>query len=98
MRTNRLLGAGLVSLGGLVIVCAVLGPLVLVVVHFRTSVSGLNQIRGGDLAALALVVVVPACLTTTQACPRPYAPPRDPGPSAQTAEPPCRGVSRMGEI
>ena len=53
MRTNRLLGSGLVSLGGLVIVYAVLGPLVLVVIHFRTAVSGLNQIRGGDLAALS---------------------------------------------
>jgi len=61
MRTNRLLGAGLVSLGGLVVVYAVLGPLVLDVIHFRTSVSGLNQIRGGDLAAL--VVVVPVCMT-----------------------------------
>lgn len=53
MRTNRLLGSGLVSLGGLVIVYAVLGPLVLVVIRFRTAVSGLNQIRGGDLAALS---------------------------------------------
>jgi len=60
MRTNRLLGAGLFSLGGLVIVYAVLGPLVLDVIHFRTTASGLNQIRGGDLAAL--VVVVPICM------------------------------------
>jgi hypothetical protein len=60
MRSNRLLGAGLFSLGGLVIVYAVLGPLVLDVIHFRTTASGLNQIRGGDLAAL--VVVVPICM------------------------------------
>ena len=60
MRSNRLLGAGLVSLGGLVIVYVVLGPLVLDVIHFRTTASGLNQIRGGDLAAL--VVVVPVCM------------------------------------
>lgn len=60
MRTNRLLGAGLVALGALVIVYAVLGPLVLDVIHFRTTASGLNQIRGGDLAAL--VVVVPVCM------------------------------------
>lgn len=60
MRTNRLLGAGLVSLGGLVVVYAVLGPLVLDVIHFRTTTSGLNQIRGGDLAAL--VVVAPVCM------------------------------------
>ena len=60
MRTNRLLGAGLFALGALVIVYAVLGPLVLDVIHFRTTVAGLNQIRGGDLAAL--VVVVPVCM------------------------------------
>jgi len=61
MRTNRLLGAGLVSLGGLITLYAVLGSLVLDVIHFRTSASGLNQIRGGDLAAL--IVVVPVCMT-----------------------------------
>lgn len=38
----------------------VLGPLILGVIRFRTSVSGLNQIQGGDLAALA--VVAPVCL------------------------------------
>jgi len=57
MRTNRVLG---VSLGGLIIVYAVLGPLVLDVIHFRTTASGLNQVRGGDLAAL--VVVAPVCM------------------------------------
>ena len=36
-----------------------LGPFVLDVIHFRTSASGLNQIRGGDLAAL--IVVAPTC-------------------------------------
>lgn len=60
MRRGRLLGVGLFSLGGFIIVYAVLGPLILGVIHFRTSVSGLNQIRGGDLAAFA--VVVPVCL------------------------------------
>jgi hypothetical protein len=60
MRTDRVLGAGLVSLGGLIIVYALLGPLVLNVIQFRTSASGLNQIRGGDLAAL--LVVAPVCL------------------------------------
>ena len=39
MRTNRMLGAGLASLGGLIIVYAVLGPLVLDVIRFRTSLS-----------------------------------------------------------
>ena len=51
--SNRPLAGGLALLGGLVVVYAVLGPLVLDVIHFRTSASGLNQIRGGDLAALA---------------------------------------------
>ena len=56
---HRSLAAGLAALGGLVIVYVVLGPLVLDAIHFRTSVSGLNQIRGGDLAALLLVA--PSC-------------------------------------
>ena len=60
MKTNRLLGAGLFGLAGLIVAYAVLGPLILDVIHFRTSVSGLNQVRGGDLAAL--VAVVPACV------------------------------------
>ena len=60
MRTNRLLGAGLLALAALIVVYAVLGPLILDVIHFRTSVSGLNQVRGGDLAAM--VVVVPVCV------------------------------------
>ena len=59
MRANRLLGAGLFTLAALIVVYAVLGPLVLDVIHFRTSASGLSQVRGGDLAAL--VVVVPVC-------------------------------------
>ncbi len=60
MRSYRLLGAGLFALGTLVVGYAVLGPLVLDVIHFRTSASGLNQVRGGDLAAL--VVVAPVCV------------------------------------
>ena len=39
MRTNRLLGAGLLALAALIVVYAVLGPLILDVIHFRTSVS-----------------------------------------------------------
>lgn len=61
MRSNRLLGVWLFLLGGFIIVYAVLGPLVLNLIHFRTSVSGLDQVRGGDLAAL--VIVVPVCFT-----------------------------------
>ena len=60
MRANRLLSAGLFTLAALIIGYAVLGPLILDVIHFRTSVSGLSQVRGGDLAAL--VAVVPACV------------------------------------
>ena len=60
MRANRLLGAGLFTLAALIVGYAVLGPLILDVIHFRTSVSGLSQVRGGDLAAL--VVVAPACV------------------------------------
>lgn len=60
MRSHHLLGVGLFALGALVVGYAVLGPLVLNVIHFRTSASGLNQIRGGDLAALA--VVAPVCV------------------------------------
>ena len=59
MTTNRRLGVGLIVLAGLIAGYVVLGPLVLGVIRFRTSGSGLNQIRGGDLAAL--FVVAPVC-------------------------------------
>jgi hypothetical protein len=59
MRTqNRLLGAGLVALGTAVATVAVLGPLVLDVLRYRISATSLNQIIGGDAAALAVVVPV----------------------------------------
>jgi hypothetical protein len=45
--------------GGLIAGSALLGPLVLDVLHYRTSASGLDQIRGTDLTALALVA--PLC-------------------------------------
>jgi hypothetical protein len=60
MRSYRLLGAGLFALATSIVGYAVLGPLVLDVIHFRTSASGLDQIKGGDLAALA--VVAPVCV------------------------------------
>jgi len=60
MRANRLLGAGLFTLAALIVGYAVLGPLIMDVIRFRTSASGLSQVRGGDLAAL--VVVVPVCV------------------------------------
>jgi hypothetical protein len=50
----------LVAEGGLVATGALLGPLALDLLHYRTSTSGLDQIRGTDLTALALVT--PLCV------------------------------------
>jgi hypothetical protein len=52
---DRGLAVLLFALGALVAATAVLGPLALDVLHYRTSASGLDQIRGTDLTALALV-------------------------------------------
>jgi hypothetical protein len=52
---DRGLAVLLFTLGALVAATAVLGPLALDVLHYRTSASGLDQIRGTDLTALALV-------------------------------------------
>ncbi|MEA3066580.1 MAG: hypothetical protein QOJ27_3299 [Sphingomonadales bacterium] len=52
---DRGLAVLLFALGALVAATAVLGPLVLDVLHYRTSASGLDQVRGTDLTALALV-------------------------------------------
>jgi hypothetical protein len=57
---DRPLAALLFTQGALVVTSAVLGPLVLDVLHYRTSASGLDQIRGSDLAALA--VMTPLCV------------------------------------
>jgi hypothetical protein len=57
---DRRLAGLLVAQGALVVTSSVLGPLVLDVLHYRTSASGLDQIRGSDLAALA--VVAPLCV------------------------------------
>jgi hypothetical protein len=56
---DRPLAVLLVAEGALVTAGAVLGPLVVDVLHYRTSASGLDQIRGSDLAAL--VLVAPLC-------------------------------------
>jgi hypothetical protein len=56
---SRLAGL-LVAQGALVAAGAAVGPLLLDVLHYRTSASGLDQIRGSDLAALT--VVAPFCL------------------------------------
>ncbi len=50
---------GFLALGLLICGYAVLGPLVLGEIRFATSASGLNQIQGGDLAALC--IVAPSC-------------------------------------
>jgi hypothetical protein len=55
MRSNRWLAVLLVLLGSGVAASGVLGPLVTGTIHYRTSATTLNQIVGGDLAALLLV-------------------------------------------
>jgi hypothetical protein len=57
---DRRLAGLLLAQGALVVTSSVLGPLVLDVLHYRTSASGLDQIRGSDLAALA--VMAPLCV------------------------------------
>jgi hypothetical protein len=57
---DRGLATLLFSQGALVAGSAVLGPLALDLLHYRTSASGLDQIRGSDLTALA--VVAPLCV------------------------------------
>ena len=57
-RRDRLLGLGLILLGAAVAVVAVLGPLVFDVLRYRTSATSMNQIIGGDAAALLVVVPV----------------------------------------
>lgn len=52
---DRWLGVGFLVLGVGVAVCAILGPLVLDVIDYRTSVTSLNQIVGADAAGLVLV-------------------------------------------
>ena len=55
---NRLLGAGLMLLAAGVATVVGLGPLVFGVLRYRISASSLNQIIGGDAAALTVVVPV----------------------------------------
>jgi hypothetical protein len=52
---HRPLGVALLGLGVAVAATAVLGPLVLGVIRYRTSDTTLNQIMGGDVASLAVV-------------------------------------------
>lgn len=60
MRARRLTGSLLVVLGVVVAAVAVLGPLMTGAIRYRTSATTLNQIVGGDVAALLLVA--PACV------------------------------------
>jgi hypothetical protein len=55
MRPGRWLAAGLILLGAVVAATALLGPFVTDVIHYRTSDTTLNQIVGGDAAALVIV-------------------------------------------
>jgi hypothetical protein len=57
---DRALAGLLFAEGTLVVVSVVLGPLVLDMLDYRTSASGLDQIRGSDLTALT--VVAPLCV------------------------------------
>lgn len=58
-RKARGTSVGFIALGVLITTYVALGPLLLGKIDFATSASGLNQIRGGDLAALC--VVIPCC-------------------------------------
>lgn len=55
---RRWLVAALLGLSAGVATAAVLGPLWAKVIRYRTSPTTLNQVAGGDLAALALVAPV----------------------------------------
>jgi hypothetical protein len=60
MRANRVLGFGLFALGSVIAASALLGPFVTGVIRYHTSDTTLNQVVGGDAAALLLIA--PACL------------------------------------
>jgi hypothetical protein len=59
MRAHRALGYGLFALAAVIAAVAALGPFLSDVIHYRTSATTLNQIVGGDAAAL--LVVAPVC-------------------------------------
>lgn len=61
MKRSLLPGVGSIALGAGIAVSAVLGPLVLDVVTFRTSANIENQFAGGE--AVSLVVVAPVAIT-----------------------------------
>ena len=55
MTPRRLAGLGSIALGAGIAACAVLGPLGLEVIRFRTSEHLENQFVGGEVISLALV-------------------------------------------
>lgn len=57
MKTQYSVGVGVVALGVGIAANAVLGPLALRVIRFHNSVSGVNQLVGGE--AVSLIVVAP---------------------------------------
>jgi hypothetical protein len=65
---DRLLGVGLVLLGAAVAVVAVMGPLVLDVLRYRTSATSMNQIIGGDAAVLMVVAPVSIAVGVLAMC------------------------------
>jgi hypothetical protein len=60
MRAHRWLGGGLILLALVVTTSSLLGPFGANVIRYHTSDTTMNQVIGGDAAAL--FVVVPACL------------------------------------
>jgi hypothetical protein len=60
MRYHRALGIGLISLAAVIASTAVLGPFVTGIIRYHTSDTTLNQVIGGDAAALLLIA--PVCL------------------------------------
>lgn len=57
---DRALGVGLTALTAVIAATAVLGPFVTGAIRYHTSATTLNQVIGGDAAAL--LVVAPVCL------------------------------------
>ncbi|GAA2688022.1 hypothetical protein [Actinoplanes palleronii] len=72
--TGAPLGAGLMMLGTAVGAVALLGPLVSDVLRYRTSPTSLNQIIGGDAAALTVVAPVTISIGVLAARGHPAAP------------------------
>ena len=58
MRQHRWMGLGCLALGAGVAASVLLGPLVLEVIAYRTAETGLNQLKGADLASLVAVAPV----------------------------------------